>query len=139
MHDSCVYHVLEEAVSSDSTTIPTTSNQPELAPHVPKRKSNTAIPADGVLNYNESSQQNINIQEQLLDQSRIEESKERVFDDPQYDIFPICNSKAHLQSQDCTMLSFAMQRCRIIMATSSLSPTSTLGKMTLLGCRSPLL
>ncbi len=25
---------------------------------------------------------------QLLDQSRREESKERVFDDPQYDIFP---------------------------------------------------
>ena len=84
---SCEYHVLEEAVSC-GTTIPTTSNQPELAPPILKCKSNTAIPADGVLNYNDSSQQNIKIQEQLLDQSRIKESEERVFDDPQYDLFP---------------------------------------------------
>ena len=73
---SCEYHILEEAVSN-GTTIPTTSNEPEQTPPIPKRKS---VPADGTtLNYNE---------EQLLDQSRSEESKERVFDDPQYDLFP---------------------------------------------------
>ena len=82
--DSCEYHVLEEAVSS-GTTFPTTSNQTEQTPPIPKHKS---VPAYGVLNYNDSSQQNIKIQDQPLHQSIIEESKERVFDDPQYNILP---------------------------------------------------
>ncbi|XP_064395519.1 uncharacterized protein LOC135342654 isoform X3 [Halichondria panicea] len=84
---TCEYHVLEEAVSN-GTTIPTTSNQPEQTPPIPKHKSNTTVPAYGVLNYNDSSQQNIKIQDQPLHQSIIEESKERVFDDPQYNILP---------------------------------------------------
>ncbi len=79
---SCEYHILAEAVSN-GTTIPTTSNEPEQTPPIPKRKSNTTVPADDALNYNESSQQNIEIQEQLLDESRSEESKERVFEYPQ--------------------------------------------------------
>ena len=82
--DSCEYHVLEEAVSS-GTTFPTTFNQSEQTPPIPKHKS---VPAYGVLNYNDSSQQNIKIQDQPLHQSIIEESKERVFDDPQYNILP---------------------------------------------------
>ena len=84
---SCEYHILEEAVSN-GTTIAITSNEPEQTTPIPKRKSNTTVPAYGVLNYNDPSKQNIKIQEQLLDQSRSEEGKERVFDDPQYDIFP---------------------------------------------------
>ena len=102
--DSCEYHVLEEAVSNGTTT-PTTSNQPQLTPApITKRKPDIY----SVLAYNslDSSQQESEIQEQIFDQSRIEESEERVFDDPQYGILPIAEDKAEHRREPAPIEAF---------------------------------